>query len=394
MRYNRSVVTSVAFLSLAFNGLTFTFVGTSLPLIRSLLSITIDQAGNLMAVMQIGFTLFSLIAGILSDRFRCERILLCGCLLLALSSFLLGSTPLLGLNIMFFFAMGSGLGCILSGSNSLLIKLYPRQRGPILNVHHVFFGLGSLVGPLIMNLLIARGMNWRIGYQAEGGILLLLCTVLYFSGGKTQTFVSRKIFSSNVTRLLHDKQFRVILGVNCLTTGSQVTLLLLGVTFLIETKSYSLSLAGIALSLYSMAMIAGRLLCSRLLRSISHSRIILTLIWMQVTCLLVAWQSTGWICFNAIVLSGLTISGIYPTSLALSGIYYPRVAGSALGLLSTVSGFGSIFICWLAAMIAGLTNMQMGFTVIVLACSAGLFFFQISYRAIQSREISLHSEIG
>ncbi len=387
MLYNRSVVTIAAFLSLAFNGLTFTFVGTSLPLIRTHLGITIDQAGNLITLMQVGFTLFSLVAGILSDRFRCERILMSGCLLLALSSFLFCTTPLFGFNIMIFFMMGAGLGCILSGSNSLLIKIYPVRKGSILNIHHVFFGLGSLLGPLMMNLLIAQERNWLVGYRLAGTILLLLALTLYLSGGQTPEYVNRKVINSHLSKLLHDRQFLVIMGVNCLTTGSQVALLLLGVTFLIETKAYSLSLAGIALSLYSVAMIIGRLLCSRLLRNINHSTVILTLMWMQVICLLVAWSGTGWICFLAIVMSGLTISGIYPTSLALSGIYYPQVAGSALGLLSTVSGFGSISICWLTTHIAGLTDMQMGFTVIVLACSTGLFFFQFNYRAIQSREI-------
>ena len=392
MIYNRTVVTITAFLSLAFNGLTFTFVGTSLPVIRSYLDISIGQAGNLMAMMQVGFTLFSLIAGILSDRFRCERILMSGCILLALSSFFLCASPLLGLNIMVSFSMGAGLGCILSGSNSLLIRLYPGRRGPMLNIHHVFFGLGSLAGPLLMGLLIAHDMKWRIGYQVEAGILLLLAATLFFSGGEYPRPVSRRSMKSHLGKLLHDRQFRVILGLNCLTTGSQVALLLLGVTFLIETKGYSLTLAGIALSLYSVAMIIGRLVCSKVLPGVSHASVILTLIWMQVICLFVTWYSTGWVSFCAIVMSGLTISGIYPTSLALSGIFYPQVAGSALGLLSTVSGFGSIFICWLTAYIGGLTDMHMGFTVIVLACLSGLFFFQFNYRAIQSRENSLQSE--
>ena len=103
--------------------------------------------------------------------------------------------------------------------------------------------------------------------------------------------------NSHLGKLLHDRQFRVILGLNCLTTGSQVALLLLGVTFLIETKGYSLTLAGIALSLYSVAMIIGRLVCSKVLPGVSHASVILALIWMQVVCLFVTWYSTGWVLF-------------------------------------------------------------------------------------------------
>lgn len=388
MIYNRSLLTIAAFLSLGINGLTFTFLGTSLPVIRQYLDIGIDQAGHLMAMLQVGFTFFALVGGILSDSLRCERILMIGCLVLAVSSLLFCTFPKLGGNLIIALVMGSGLGCILSGSNSLLIQLYPSRKGAILNIHHVFFGLGSLIGPLLMGYLIAGGggMRWRFGYLGEALLLFILAGVFFLTRGESPQLLSRSLLTKHMAKLVKDRQFRTILLVNSLTMGSQVALLLLGVTFLVETKEFSISLAGIALSLYSVAMIIGRLLCSRLVLRVRHATIIVTLLWMQVGSLFFAWYSTGWVAFCCIALGGLTISGIYPTSLALSGIFFPRVAGSALGLLSTVSGFGSIVICWLTAYVAGLTDMQMGFTVIVLACLSGLVLFQLSYRTLCKRE--------
>jgi len=387
---NRSLITGAAFLSLGTNGLTFTFVGTSLPAIRQYLDISIDQAGHLMAMLQIGFTLFSLVGGILSDSFRCERILMLGCLLLALSSILFCTFPLLGLNLFVALVMGSGLGCILSGSNSLLIQLYPSRKGSILNIHHVFFGLGSLVGPLLMGYLIAGGggVQWRLGYLGEALLLFLLAAVFFISRSEAPQLLSRSFLVKHMAELARDRQFRIILLVNSLTMGSQVALLLLGVTFLVETKEFPISLAGIGLSLYSVSMIIGRLLCSRLVFRVRHTTIIATLLWMQAASLLCAWQTTGWVAFGSLVLGGFSISGIYPTSLALSGLFFPRVAGSALGMLSTVSGFGSVVICWLTAYVAGLTDMKMGFTVIVLACLSGLVLFQLNYRTLNRREDS------
>lgn len=383
---NRSLITSAAFFSLGINGLTFTFLGTSLPVIREYLNIGIEQAGHLMAMLQIGFTLFSLVGGVLSDSFRCERILMLGCLILGVSSLLFCTLPLFGFNLIIALIMGSGLGCILSGSNSLLIQLYPFRKGAILNIHHVFFGIGSLLGPLLMGYLIAGSMGWRSGYLGQGLILFLLAIVFFLTGREQPESLSRSKLTSHMSELIHDSEFKVILIVNSLTMGSQVALLLLGVTFLFETKGFSIFHAGIALSLYSVAMITGRLLCSRLVLRLRHATIIVILLWMQVTSLFFAWYSTGWIAFCSIVLCGFTISGIYPTSLALAGIFFPKVAGSALGLLSTVSGFGSIVICWLTAYVAGLTDMHMGFTVIVLACLIGLVLFQLRYRKLNERE--------
>ena len=42
---NRPIITLAAFISLAINGLTFSFIGASLPEIQDYIGITIDQAG-------------------------------------------------------------------------------------------------------------------------------------------------------------------------------------------------------------------------------------------------------------------------------------------------------------------------------------------------------------
>ena len=79
---NRVYITAAAFASLAFNGMTYAFMGTSLPAIQSHLEIGIDLAGILMASFQTGVTVFSFIGGIMSDCYRRERILMGGCLVL------------------------------------------------------------------------------------------------------------------------------------------------------------------------------------------------------------------------------------------------------------------------------------------------------------------------
>lgn len=143
---NKTTLTLAAFIALAINGMTFAFVGTSLPTIQFYLNIDIKMAGFMMAILQIGFTLFTLISGILSDLYSREQILAFGCFLLSIGSLFLGFTTSLVFNMCLVRVMGAGLGCILSGTNALLAGLYPNNKRKILNIHHVFFSLGSFVG--------------------------------------------------------------------------------------------------------------------------------------------------------------------------------------------------------------------------------------------------------
>lgn len=386
MRDKRALATAAAFIALAFNGMTYAFMGTSLPVIQSQLGIGISLAGTLMATFQMGVTIFSLIGGILSDLFRRERIIMAGCLLLGSGALVLGAVRLFAVNMIIVWFMGSGMGCILSGSNTLLVSLYPTRKGTILNIHHVFFGLGSLAGPLIMGYLIAHGNQWRQGFIVESFVVLALGISFFFIGGKRPVARKKSLLGSQVGKLLQDKHFLVILAVCALAVGTQVAVMLMGVTFLIQAKAFSLGAAGSALSLFAVFMVLGRVICSRLTVSVKHATIILTLLWLQVATLILAWQGQGWLSVAAIALSGFTFSGIYPTSLALTGVLFPHVEGSALGILTTMGGLGTAILCWLTGYIAEITDMGRGFMIMVMACISALILFQIYHGAVCKRE--------
>ena len=382
----RSFLTMAAFVSLALNGMILTSLGTSLPAIQKFLAIDIKQAGMLMALLQAGLTVFSLLAGILSDHFRCERILVTGCLLLCFSTISFCTSDLYGMNIPLVFFMGAGIGCILSGSNTLLIRLYPARKGTILNIHHVFFGLGSLLGPLFIGYLISRGNLWREGFTAQAILLSALGLFFFFSGGEKPRQQSRSSYFQEVARLFRDREFKAILLVNGLTMGSQVTILLLGVTFLIEEKMCTLPVASATLSTFSLFIMLGRLLCSRLILKFSHGAIIMVLLWLQLLLLIMAWFFQGGFALIALCLSGFSFSGIYPTVLSLTGILFPRVSGSALGIISTLGSLGAMVLCWTTGYVASLTDMGNGFIVMILASFAALIIFQIHHKSLHFRE--------
>ena len=73
MAERRWLITSGAFASMSFIGMSRTFLGTALPAIRSSLELNILQAGTLTALLQLGFSAAVLIGGPISDIFKRER---------------------------------------------------------------------------------------------------------------------------------------------------------------------------------------------------------------------------------------------------------------------------------------------------------------------------------
>jgi MFS family permease len=76
----RWLITSGAFVSMSFIGMSRTFLGTALPAIRSSLELTILWAGTLTALLQLGFSTSVLVGGPISDIFKNSSILMLGCL--------------------------------------------------------------------------------------------------------------------------------------------------------------------------------------------------------------------------------------------------------------------------------------------------------------------------
>jgi fucose permease len=388
MEMKRPVITAGAFAALAFNGMTFAFIGTTLPAMRDFMGINVALAGTLMATLQTGFTLLTLAGGLMSDLMRRERVLLLGCLFLSTGAFLLGRWPAIGVNLLLFLCLGMGAGLVLSGSNALLVGLFPAHKGTILNTHHVFFGLGSLVGPLLMGWLLQKG-SWIIGYRGLAVATALLAVVFLVSNTSDVIRLERRNFGNQVGGLFTSPLYLLLVGVSALAVGVQLALMLLAVLFLTEAKDLPISHASTALSLFFVFLVLGRLICSRLASRLGNARITLFLLVLQAASLLGAWLGSEKAALVFIVLAGLACSAIYPSLLALTSLMFKTVEGSALGILSTLAGLGSIGICWLNGLVSQRTNVAFGFCVLVGASCMAFVLFALNYRRVHDEETAI-----
>ena len=146
-----------------------------------------------------------------------------------------GFSGWLWINLFGIALIGIGGGLIESSSNPLLIQLFPGRESMVMNLHHFFFALGSLAGPLIMGAVLVRAIPWQWAYIGFGlfalSIFLFLLLQKSSASRKKSSFDTKRIKS-----LLRENNFPPPLLCHLFNSGVQNGIAFWMVTFLKDIK--------------------------------------------------------------------------------------------------------------------------------------------------------------
>jgi MFS transporter, FHS family, glucose/mannose:H+ symporter len=389
---NRLLITAANFIAVGCMGMSMGFLGPSLPSLRESLRLDLESAGLFTSGIQFGYGLMGTVGGILSDLFRGERVLAAGCLFLGGSTLLFGLWDSYALNLILVTLTGIGCGLILGSSHAVLVGLHPQRKGSILNFHHIFAAAGSLIAPLFIGYLLSRQGRWQYGYEGLGLFVLTLAVFLTFVRAPKGEVKNRVRFNL-IGRLTRQKNFIFMVLVDFLSMGTQFSVIYLSVTFLKEAKGFSVVTASAVLSAFFIFMILGRLLCGWLMTRVANTRIILILLLCLILISVIGWRGQGWVSAVGIMMTGLAISGIFPSLVALTGEIYHDMAGTAMGFMVMMSGFGGMFFCWLTAVFSQKTDVGFGFIVPIVSAVIALALFSVQYGSLLQGELERRARV-
>ena len=261
-------------------------------------------------------------------------------------------------------------------------------------MHHMFSAFGCLISPLIVGFLLSRQMKWQYGYEGVG-IALLALALIVLCGVRIPWGKSKNEFEiAAISRLVRRKNFALLVFVAFLAMGTQFSLIYLSVTFLKEAKGFSVVVASAVLSAFFVGMIFGRLICGWLASHTANARITTILLASLILSCYIAWRGAGWISALGVAMAGLAVSGISPSLLAVTGEFYREMAGTAMGVLLMMSGFGGMFFCWLTAQVSQKTDPGFGFVVPLASALLAFALFLIPYRDFLRGEQERRSRFG
>ncbi|NJL06547.1 MAG: MFS transporter [Chloroflexaceae bacterium] len=165
----------LAFISL---GLPDALLGVAWPSISAEFGLPIGYLGLLLACASVGYLMASFAGGWLIARLGIGPLLTVSCLLAMASLIGYATVPMGWLLFITSYFLGMGGGAIDVGLNIYAAAHFSPRH---VNWLHACYGVGAMLGPLIVTAVLSAGLVWRWAYLLTAGLLALMSLAFWFS---------------------------------------------------------------------------------------------------------------------------------------------------------------------------------------------------------------------
>ncbi len=377
MEPTASKSTSIVALMAVF-GLGICFVIVGAISVEYQAALNISNIGNLTLALFLTSAIVQLVVGPLVDKFGYKPLAIIGFLITGSCMILLEVAPNEQMALVACMLLGVGAMSLNTVGNTLIPAVLFEGKDPARasNFGNAFFGLGLVVTPLLFSLV-----NWKLG--------LFILAGLFFVGllGALATK-----FPQVATGYEFSMAFRV-LGKGAVIVGALALFcyISLEVSMTTWSKPYMTELlggkdnpaavanAGYVLSLFGVAMMAGRFATSMVKNLTAIGVKLIALAALVAVCAIAAMitTSSAATAMVAVVLTGLVFAPIFPTIIGVTfAKFEPKLYGSIFGIMFSVGLLGATFV----PKIVG--NLSAGGTVqqslyIVLGMAVALFVISL-----------------
>jgi len=344
-------------------GIVLAILGTvfGLPAMRARLGISLAQQGTLFLWLYLGIFLASLVVGPLIDHLGNKANLLASSLIVGLAMLFFADAHSFATASMAAILLGLGGGGLNTCTNVLVSDLYAAQRGPMLNLLGIFFGVGAVSIPLMAASIEGHfSIPQLFLFCAVLATVCALCyTVVWFPPAKTkQAFSWRELLE--VGKYPGVMLLALILF---LESGNEACIAGWTSTYVGLTGS-SPRVATLVLAAYWAGLMLSRMLAARLLRGIGKSQLVaVTALLSLAGCAVLLSAQSLILLFAGTALIGLSYGPIFPTTLAIAGDRYSQRAGTVFGLLFSIALIGGMMFPWAVGQVSQRVSVRAGMIV-------------------------------
>ena len=375
-------------------GLTgYLFIGTAAVLIPSVMpfitdeymatGLTLTAIGFIFPARAVGGILGNLLAGIASDRLGYSKLVWIAALALAASMVLVAGAGLWILFLAGFALISIVQASLTTGINAMVADANRDSRARALNVLHGVYAVGATISPLVFAIVLEQGVPWRWTMAATGliwlaygaGALLLVRRISPSTaspavpappaagepaqaqdpeqkktpkGGVMASILSsvwvelQDVLTANLG-MLRNVGFLSLFLIAFIYNGVAFSLLGWVALFMQESAGFSTFSSISMISVFYVALTAGRFLCAAYAERLGYAATLLILaVGLALTYPLVIFSTTAAPLVIGIFLTGLTLSGLFPTALAYGTRLYPQHSGAVTGVLNVAMTIGTM----------------------------------------------------
>ncbi|HHT64576.1 MAG: MFS transporter [Caldicoprobacterales bacterium] len=343
-------------------GLISVVLSPSLPFMIKDFSISLGTAGAVFTAQAGGLFFGVLIGGILADILGKKPLIVLGCLVLGLTMAAIAATSSWYLALLFFVLNGIAGGFLNTLLNIIVVEVSGTRQGAAMNALHGIYGLGSLIGPVAVGLVLTWQFGWRLAFYGSAVLwILYLLFVLSLSSPDTEKKAAAAgIKEIPVRSFLFHPVFLLLFLVSFIYNGSATSLVGWINTHLNEMQ-FSAILGSSMVTIFYIGLTLGRFLCGYFSDRVGFS---LTILVCSLGSLLFyplgIYFSQPVLISIGVFLSGFFFSGLFPTALAYANRLFPSSTGTITGTLSTAMSLGAMIIPWLVGLLADGAGFQAG----------------------------------
>jgi fucose permease len=377
------LITFLAFVSIGFPD---AVLGVAWPLMRVTFDRNLSNLGFILIFSGTGYFLSGIVAGRALDRLGVGRLLMISTTLVSLGLFGYALSPSFWLLMLAALFIGLGSGAVDAGLNFYAAEHFSVT---IMNWLHAFFGVGAMVGPLIMASVFAAGGGWRIGYFIVAGIIAVMAIIFALTlnrwndGGHHETGTAKvRVSVNDVLRMpavwIQIAIFFVMCGIEA-SAGNWTA------TIMAEKFGASESVAGIWAGVFWGAMAVGRIVVVPLSRDMNPARLIQICTWALLAGSLLMTRDQQVLFQAGLIIFGLGMAPMFPTLMSLTPLRFGTgVSLHTIGFQVSAGTLGIVSIPTLSGILAESTSMTAFAWVMVLG-SVIVIGLEISLRARTDR---------
>jgi len=356
-------LTSIAVLAFVSLGLPDGVLGVAWPSMRGALGLGMAELGGLLAAAMVGYLASASASGTLVARLGVGRLLLVSSLVMTASSLGYGLAPGRPVALGAALLAGLGGGAIDAGINAYAARRFPPR---LVTWLHACYGVGAMLGPLLITGVMASGGSWRVGYGILAGVLGAMALAFAATrsawdapdaGTPAATPGAR---AATLRETLACPAVWLSLGLFCLYTGLEVTAAQWTYSLFTEARSFDMRAAGLAVSAYWASLSLGRVVFGALATRHRPERLLrVSLALAPGASALIWWAPQPVIGLLGLAALGFAFASIYPLLVAITPERLGhRYVTQAMGLQVAVAYLGTAALPGAAGVLATAMGLE------------------------------------
>lgn len=326
--------------------------------------LTEEQLGRIPAVIFATMVVGILVGGPPADRWGGKPTVLAGLVLTVLSLVLLAGATTYAMLLAACGVMGLATGVLDMVLSPIVCALRPHNRAHALNWLHAFYCVGALTTVLAGAAALRFGVSWRIFVLSLNAVpLAVLAAFLTF---RVPPFLHESVERTAVRTVFVEPFFWAALAAIALCGATEQGMAQWLPAYAERSLGFSKAVGGVALALFSVGMVFGRLGAGSLSRMLSPRRLLMFgCAGCVVAYLLGAGSPNSFVALVSCIAMGVMVSCLWPTTLALAADKFPHGGASLFSYMAAAGNFGCIVTPWAIGIVSQAASLP-----VAMACSA------------------------